>query len=171
MSSVRYVTQYHSIDIAVTVYLYDYRVFLDTAPLHTPVLTTWLWLSKGHSAVRYTSVAARYWQLSCQLAIQLLKPCLYDVTSQQVSSVYSSVCQINWLACTVDVWRQQTRDASCHCHCRACVSPYYYSIEAVCNSYHFWDIQRQRMEWPWNRCRGRLRSLIDHIRLSIGTTL
>ena len=29
----------------------------------------------------------------------------------------------------------------------------------VCISYRFWDIQRQRMAWPWNRGWGHLRSM------------
>ena len=45
-------------------------------------------------------------------------------------------------------------------------------VRLFCMSYRFWDIQCQRMAWPWNwgvlQSHWKWRRSIDHLRLSIG---
>jgi len=49
---------------------------------------------------------------------------------------------------------ERPRDASCHC----AVSPISIPLKLCMYIVPFWDIQRQRMEWPRKRWRGRSRS-------------
>jgi len=59
----------------------------------------------------------------------------------------------------------------------ACKSLLVFHWKYVCISYRLWDIQHQRIAWPWNWGHGSFQGYwkwcrsIDHIRLSIGRPL